>query len=228
MLFSLKKQVYDANIMLQSYGIVHFTWGNASGICRKKNRVVIKPSGVKYEKLSPFNMCVLDLHSGKQIGGRYKPSSDTQTHLELYRRFPNIGGIVHTHSMWATMFAQAMKEIPALGTTHADYFRGAIPCTRVLSAEEIAADYELNTGKLIADTCTNPDEIPAVLVANHGPFAWGKNAGDAAHNAIVLEITAHMAWRNLQAHARTQPISQELLDKHFLRKHGVNSYYGQK
>ncbi|MDR0272076.1 MAG: L-ribulose-5-phosphate 4-epimerase [Clostridiales bacterium] len=225
----LKKQVYEANMMLPRHNLVTFTWGNASGICREKNIVVIKPSGVEYEKLQPSDLVLVDLFTGKKIEGKMNPSSDTPTHLELYRRFPNIGGVVHTHSRWATIFSQAKKEIPALGTTHADYFHGAIPCTRLLSETEIKGDYELETGKLITETCNAPDEIPAVLVASHGPFTWGKDAYDAAYNAVVLEEVAFMAWHNLQfqPNARIVPIQQELLDKHYFRKHGANSYYGQ-
>ncbi|MCL1885063.1 MAG: L-ribulose-5-phosphate 4-epimerase [Defluviitaleaceae bacterium] len=227
MLSKLKNQVYKANMLLNKHNLVTFTWGNASGICRKKNLIVIKPSGVKYKHLSPENMVVVDLNTGETIEGDYKPSSDTATHLELYRRFPNIGGVVHTHSRWATVFSQAKKEIPALGTTHADYFHGTIPCTRLLSLEEIGGNYELETGKLIADTCKNPDNIPAVLVASHGPFTWGTSAKNAAHNAVVLEEVAFMAWQNFLREPGIESISQKLLNKHYLRKHGEDAYYGQ-
>jgi len=227
MLDELKKQVYEANMLLPKHNLVTFTWGNASGICREKNLVIIKPSGVEYEKMTPEDMIIVDLFTGETVEGKWKPSSDTPTHLELYRRFPNIGGIVHTHSRWATIFSQAKKEIPALGTTHSDYFYGAIPCTRLLTANEIGGEYELETGKLIAETCKTPDEISAVLVASHGPFTWGENAHNAVRNAVILEEVAFMAWHNLQNDSTLTPIAQELLDKHYHRKHGANSYYGQ-
>lgn len=226
MLDELKKQVFDANMLLPKHNLVTFTWGNASGICREKNLVAIKPSGVEYEKLTPADILILDLFTGKKIEGELKPSSDTLTHLELYRRFPNIGGVVHTHSRWATIFAQAKMEIPALGTTHADYFHGAIPCTGLLSVGEME-NYEHETGVLIAKTCAAPDKISAVLVASHGPFIWGKDAYTAVHNAVVLEEVAFMAWHNLQRNPTLPPIKQELLNKHYFRKHGVDSYYGQ-
>ena len=223
----LKKQVYDANMMLPKYGLITFTWGNVSGIDRAQNLVVIKPSGVEYERLTVSDMVVVDLFTGEKVAGALKPSSDTDTHLELYRNFPNIGGVVHTHSRWATIFAQEKTAIPALGTTHADYFYGAIPCTRPMTTAEIAGDYELETGKVIVETCPTPDQIPAVLVASHGPFTWGKDPYDGVHNAVVLEEIAFMAWHNLQRVPGLPPMQQTLLDKHYLRKHGKDAYYGQ-
>jgi L-ribulose-5-phosphate 4-epimerase len=227
MLENLKKQVYDANMMLPKYGLITFTWGNVSGIDRAQNLVVIKPSGVEYERLTAADMVVVDLFTGEKVEGALKPSSDTDTHLELYRSFSNIGGVVHTHSRWATVFAQEKTAIPALGTTHADYFYGAIPCTRPMTAAEIAGAYELETGKVIAETCPTPDQIPAVLVASHGPFTWGKDPYDAVHNAVVLEELAFMAWHNLQRVPGLPPMQPQLLDKHYLRKHGKDAYYGQ-
>ncbi|MCL1787848.1 MAG: L-ribulose-5-phosphate 4-epimerase [Defluviitaleaceae bacterium] len=224
---NLKKQVYDANMMLPKYGLITFTWGNVSGIDRAQNLVVIKPSGVEYERLTAADMVVVDLFTGEKVDGALKPSSDTDTHLELYRNFPNVGGVVHTHSRWATVFAQEKTAIPALGTTHADYFYGAIPCTRPMTAAEIAGSYELETGKVIVETCHTPDQIPAVLVASHGPFTWGKDPYDAVHNAVVLEELAFMAWHNLQRVPGLPPMQPQLLDKHYLRKHGKDAYYGQ-
>ena len=243
-LAELKEQVYSANLLLVQHNLVTFTWGNASGVCRERNLAVIKPSGVEYENLTPDDMVVVCLSTGDGVdddgvvggsnyGGRLplKPSSDTATHLELYRRFENIGGVVHTHSRFATIFAQARLDIPALGTTHADYFRGAIPCTRLLSSEEISGAYELETGRLIADHFVengmNPDEIPAALVAAHGPFTWGGSAMAAAHNAVVLEEVAFMAWQNLLLNSAVQSMPAHLMDKHYLRKHGAGAYYGQ-
>jgi len=226
MLENLKKQVYEANMLLPKHNLVTFTWGNVSGIDREKNLVVIKPSGVEYAVMKLEDMVVMELYTGKKVDGLLKPSSDTDTHLELYRNFPNIGGVVHTHSRWATIFSQEKSEIPALGTTHADYFYGAIPCTRLMTAAEINGSYELETGKVIVETCPTPDEIPAVLVASHGPFTWGKDANDAVHNAVVLEELAFMAWHNLQR-INIERMQQELLDKHYLRKHGKDAYYGQ-
>ncbi|MCL2198548.1 MAG: L-ribulose-5-phosphate 4-epimerase [Defluviitaleaceae bacterium] len=223
----LKKQVWEANMLLPKHNLVTSTWGNASGICREWGLVAIKPSGISYEELSAYNMVVVDLHTGEVVESGLNPSSDLPTHLELYRRLPNIGGVVHTHSRWATVFAQARRPIPALGTTHADYFYGEIPCTRLLTTDEIVGDYEYETGKVISETCTAADEIPAVLVASHGPFTWGKNAAEAAHNAVVLEEVAFMAWHNLQRDPKMLHMQQELLDKHYLRKHGSESYYGQ-
>ncbi|MDR2610835.1 MAG: L-ribulose-5-phosphate 4-epimerase [Clostridiales Family XIII bacterium] len=224
----LKKEVFEANILLPAYGLVIFTWGNVSAIDRETGCVVIKPSGVEYDGMEADDMVVVDLETGTVIEGGYKPSSDTDTHLELYRGFPHIGGIVHTHSRWATVFSQAKRGIPALGTTHGDYFYGEIPCTRDMTEEEIAGDYERETGKVIVETFAgkNPDEIPAVLVASHGPFTWGTSAADAVHNAAVLEEVACMAWHNLAVDP-LPPLRQDLLNKHYLRKHGAGAYYGQ-
>lgn len=229
MLDELKKQVYEANIMLPQYGLVTFTWGNVSGIDREKGLFVIKPSGVDYEKLSPEDMVVMDL-DGKKIEGRYNPSSDTATHLELYKAFPEIGGIVHTHSSWATSWAQAGRGIPCYGTTHADYFYGEVPCVRCLTKEEIDDNYERNTGLLIADAFKDKDimAVPAVLCKNHGPFAWGRDAYEAVHNAVVLEEVSKMAARCEQINPQVQPAPQELQNKHYYRKHGADAYYGQK
>ena len=230
MLEQLKQAVWKANLKLPEYGLVTFTWGNVSGIDRESGMVIIKPSGVEYDALTAEDMVVLELATGKAVEGRLNPSSDTPTHLELYRRFVNIGGIVHTHSRWATVYAQARRGIPALGTTHGDYFYGEIPCTRNMTPGEIADQYELDTGRVIAETFEGktPNQIPAVLVASHGPFAWGKDADDAVHNAVVLEELAFMAWHNQMAQPDIAPMQPELLDKHFLRKHGENAYYGQK
>lgn len=229
MLSELKEQVYEANIMLPRYGLVTFTWGNVSGIDRESGLFVIKPSGVDYDKLSPEDMVVMDLE-GNKIEGKYNPSSDTATHLELYKAFPQIGGIVHTHSSWATSWAQAGRGIPCYGTTHADYFYGEIPCVRCLTKEEIEDNYERNTGLLIAEYFKDKDvmEVPAVLCKNHGPFTWGSDAFEALHHAVVLEETAKMAVRCEQINPKVQPAPQELLDKHYYRKHGANAYYGQK
>ncbi|MFV0366808.1 MAG: L-ribulose-5-phosphate 4-epimerase [Mangrovibacterium sp.] len=229
MLEQLKEEVCKANLDLVKYGMVIFTWGNVSGIDREKNLVVIKPSGVSYDNMKPEDMVVVDF-DGKVMEGKYKPSSDTATHIELYKQFPNIGGVVHTHSEWATSFAQAGKGVPAVGTTQADYFYGEVPCTRKMTAEEIKTDYELNTGKVIVECFQsqniNPDYVPGVLVNNHAPFTWGKDAHDAVHNAVVLEEIAKMTFRSFQLNPNTT-MDQELLDKHFLRKHGANAYYGQ-
>jgi len=230
MLEELKQSVCEANCQLPKHGLVAFTWGNVSGVDRASGLMVIKPSGVEYEDLSPEHMVVVELATGKVVEGKLRPSSDTDTHLELYRKFPEIGGIVHTHSQWATTFAQSRMGIPAFGTTHADYFYGEVPCTREMTKAEIGGSYELETGKVIVETFAdkNPMEIPAVLVCNHGPFAWGTSPDDAVYHAVVLEECAKMAWQNLLYNPAQQPISQELLDKHFLRKHGKNAYYGQK
>lgn len=230
MLEELKQSVCEANCNLPKHGLVPFTWGNVSGVDRASGLMVIKPSGVEYEDLLPEHMVVVELQSGKVVEGKLRPSSDTDTHLELYRRFPEIGGIVHTHSQWATTFAQSRMGIPAFGTTHADYFYGEVPCTREMTKAEIGGSYELETGKVIVETFANknPMEIPAVLVCNHGPFAWGTSPDDAVYHAVVLEECAKMAWQNLLYNPAQQPIAQELLDKHFLRKHGKNAYYGQK
>lgn len=228
MLEELKQAVYEANKQLPAHGLVTFTWGNASGIDRAHGLVVIKPSGVDYETMTVDDMVVVDLKTGERVEGRYKPSSDTPTHLELYRAFPEIGGIVHTHSRWATCWAQAGRAIPAYGTTQGDYFYGAIPCTRPMTAEEIRGEYEAETGKVIVETFAGKtaEEMPGVLVYSHGPFTWGKDAAEAVHNAVVLEEVAMMAVYTEQLGNQT-PMQQELLDKHFLRKHGKNAYYGQ-
>lgn len=230
MLKKLKEQVFQANLLLPKHGLVTFTWGNVSGIDREKGLVVIKPSGVPYETMKRDDMVVLELATGKVVDGELKPSSDTPTHLELYKAFPNIGGIVHTHSRWATSFAQAGCGIAALGTTHADYFYGEIPCTRKMTEAEIQAEYEKETGAVIIETFKdkNPDAIPGVVVYSHGPFAWGKDAMDAVHNAVVMEEVAFMNIQTMLLNPGIQPMQQELLDKHYLRKHGANAYYGQK
>ena len=215
---------------LPKYGLVTFTWGNVSAIDRESGLFVIKPSGVDYDKLSPEDMVVMDLN-GNKVEGKYKPSSDTPTHLELYKAFPEIGGVVHTHSSYATSWAQAGRGIPCYGTTHADYMYGEIPCLRCLTAEEIADAYEENTGHLIVNEFKrmnkDPMAVPAVLCKNHGPFAWGKDAHEAVHNAVVLEEVAKMAYRAETINPRIQPAPQELQDKHYYRKHGANAYYGQ-
>ncbi|NQU87624.1 MAG: L-ribulose-5-phosphate 4-epimerase [Mariniphaga sp.] len=228
MLEELKEQVFEANLDLVKHGLVIFTWGNVSGIEREKELVVIKPSGISYEEMKPSDLVVLNLY-GKVIEGKLKPSSDLATHLILYRQFKNIGGVVHTHSEWATSWAQAGKGIPAIGTTHADYFYGEIPCTRKLTKDEVEGEYELETGRIIIERFKelNPDQISGVLVNNHGPFAWGKDANEAVHNAVVLEEVAKMAFRSLTLNLDTE-MDQFLLDKHFLRKHGKDAYYGQK
>jgi len=227
MLEKLKQQVCEANRALPRYGLALFTWGNASGIDREKGLVVIKPSGIEYGALTPDDMVVVDL-DGHMIEGKRNPSSDTPTHIELYRSFPGIGGVAHTHSTWATVFAQAGRGVKPYGTTHADCFHGAVPCTRKMTREEIAGEYEKNTGKVIAEAFqnSNPNEVPAVLVRSHGPFTWGKDAAEAVYHAAVLEETAKMAYHTLLM-AGT-PMQRELLDKHFLRKHGKDAYYGQK
>ena len=229
MLEELKQAVLKANLELPKYGLVTFTWGNVSGIDRKKGLVVIKPSGVEYDVMRADDMVVVDL-TGKVVEGKLKPSSDTPTHVELYKAFPNVGGIVHTHSRWATIFAQAGIGIPALGTTHADSFYGEIPCTRAMKAEEIGGDYEKETGTVIIERFRhlNPDDVPAVLVRSHGPFTWGSSPAEAVHNAVVLEEVAMMAWHVLSLRGEIEPMQQTLLDKHFFRKHGPNAYYGQK
>lgn len=230
MLEDLKKKVYEANMCLPQYELVTFTWGNVSGVDREKGLMVIKPSGVEYGEMKPEDMVVVDLKTGKKVEGELNPSSDTDTHVALYNAFPNIGGVVHTHSRWATTFAQAGMGIPALGTTHADYFYGEIPCTRKMTPREINGKYELETGLVITETFEkiNPDEIPSVLVHSHGPFSWGTDPFNAVHNAVVLEELAFMAWHNIMMNPQIKPMQQELLDKHYLRKHGANAYYGQK
>lgn len=229
MLEHLKQQVLEANLELPKRGLVTYTWGNVSGIDRKAGLIVIKPSGVPYEELKLEQMVALDL-DGKKIEGKLTPSSDTPTHLVIYRNFKDVGGVVHTHSRWATLWAQAGKGIPALGTTHADYFYGEIPCTRRLSLEEINGEYEKETGNVIVETFAGkyPLYIPGVLVNNHGPFTWGKGANEAVHNAVVLEEVAMMAYNTFTLTPGIAAIDQALLDKHFLRKHGANAYYGQK
>jgi len=235
MLEKLKKQVLEANLLLPKYGLITFTWGNVSGIDREKGLVVIKPSGVEYDGMTSEQMVVVELETGKAVDSTLSPSSDTATHLMLYKAFPNIGGVVHTHSRWATIFAQAGKCIPALGTTHADYFYGEIPCTRQMTKQEIDDEYEKNTGKVIIERFEgiDPDVVPAALVYSHGPFTWGKNANEAVHNAVVLEEIAFMAWHDIMMFASLSSnnppaMQQELLDRHYLRKHGKNAYYGQK
>lgn len=237
MLEQLKKQVYEANMMLPRYGLVTFTWGNVSAVDRQRGVVVVKPSGVEYEEMKPENMVAVDLATGEKTEGGAEagldPSSDTLTHLVLYRSFPNIGGVVHTHSRWASIYAQAGRGIPALGTTHADYFYGNIPCTRGMLPEEIEGPpghYEQETGKVIAEAFGNidPDRVPAVIVRSHGPFTWGKDAYDAVQNAVVLEELAFMAWQNQLSDPSIPSMQRELLDRHYLRKHGTGAYYGQK
>ncbi len=228
MLEELKKTVREANTLLPKYGLVTFTWGNVSGIDRAHGLMVIKPSGVPYEELTDEDMVVVDW-DGNVVEGTLRPSSDTPTHLELYRAFPLCGGIVHTHSRWATSFAQAGRGIPALGTTHADCFRGAIPCTRPMTDEEIAGEYEKETGRVIAETFVglDPSAIPGVLVYSHGPFAWGTDPGNAVHNAVVMEEAAFTDWHAMMLAPGLAPMQQTLLDRHYLRKHGENAYYGQ-
>lgn len=228
LLEQLKQKVCQANAELPKYGLVTFTWGNVSGFDRESGLMVIKPSGVPYEELKPEQMVVVDLE-GKVVEGSMRPSSDTPTHLVLYRSFPEIGGIVHTHSPWATVWSQAGQGIPALGTTQADYFYGTIPCTRPMTAEEIKGEYEAETGNVIVEAFRgiNPNSVPGVLVYSHAPFAWGKDAMDALHNAVVLEEVAKMAYHTRQLNAGIPSMQQELLDKHYLRKHGANAYYGQ-
>jgi L-ribulose-5-phosphate 4-epimerase len=228
MLEQLKKIVYNANLELVKRGLVIYTWGNASGIDREKGMIVIKPSGVSYKGMQPKDMVVLNLN-GNIIEGKLKPSSDVQTHLVLYKNFKNIGGIVHTHSSFAVSWAQAGMGIPVLGTTHADYFYGTIPCTRKLTSKEINGNYELETGNVIVETFRdiNPIDIPAVLVNSHGPFSWGTNPANAVHNAVALEEVAKMTLRTLILN-KVPAIDQALLDKHYLRKHGNGAYYGQE
>ncbi len=228
MLKQLKEQVYQANMELNHRKLVVYTWGNVSGIDREQGLWVIKPSGVAYETLRPEMMVVLDLE-GQVVEGEFKPSSDTPTHLHLYQNFPRIGGVAHTHSVMATSWAQANMGIPCFGTTHADYFYGEIPCTRLLIREEIAGDYELNTGKVIVERFQNLDyeAVPAVLVASHGPFTWGHDPMTAVHNSVVLEEVAKMALATRTLNSKTGHVSPDLMDKHYLRKHGKNAYYGQ-
>lgn len=229
MLETLKQRVYEANLLLPKHNLAIFTWGNASEIDRESGIFAIKPSGVDYDKMTPDDMVLMNL-KGEIVEGKYKPSSDTPTHLELYKAFQNIGGVVHTHSRWATSFAQAGMGIPPLGTTHADYFYGEIPCTRAMNGAEINGEYEKETGTVIIEAFKNidPMSIPAVLVKSHGPFTWGTSADDAVHNAVVLEEAAFMAYHALTLNKGLPSMDKTLLDKHYLRKHGANAYYGQK
>lgn len=231
MLEQLKEEVLAANLTLPKHHLVTFTWGNVSAVDRERGVIVIKPSGVEYDVMTAEDMVVVDLASGKVVEGNKKPSSDTPTHLELYRQFEHIGGIVHTHSRHATVWAQAQRDLAAFGTTHGDYFYGSIPCTRLMKDAEIEGEYELETGKVIVETFRergiDPMQVPAVLVASHGPFAWGKDADNAVHNAVVLEEIAYMNLFSLQVNPQLGAMQQSLLDKHYLRKHGKNAYYGQ-
>ena len=230
MLESLKREVCRANLELVARGLVIETWGNVSGIDRQRGLMVIKPSGVPYDGMKPAHMTVVSLDDGKVVEGKFKPSSDTDTHLILYRAFPKIGGVVHTHSLYATAWAQARSRIPSYGTTQADYWYGEVPCTRPLTPAEIKSDYEANTGHVIVETFAKLDPMhhPAVLVASHGPFTWGKSVADAVHNAGVLEFIARLASETLRINPQVKPMQSVLLEKHFLRKHGPNATYGQK
>ena len=232
MLEALKRDVYEANLLLPKHNLVVFTWGNVSGIDRARGLMVIKPSGVEYDDMTPDDMVVVELETGKKVEGKLNPSSDTPTHLVLYRAFPAVGGVVHTHSRWATIYAQAGREIPALGTTHGDYFYGAIPCTRKMTPAEIGGapgHYETETGNVLVETMhgVDPMAVPAALVHSHGPFVWGTSPLNAVHNAVVLEELAFMAWHAQQLVPGLPPMQPELLDKHYLRKHGKDAYYGQ-
>lgn len=229
MLEQLKQEVLSANLLLPKHGLVTFTWGNVSGVDRAQGLMVIKPSGVEYDDMTAEDMVVVELKTGRRVEGRYKPSSDTDTHLALYNAFPALGGIVHTHSRWATTFAQAGRGIPAMGTTQGDYFYGEIPCTRQMTPAEIAGQYELETGRVIIETFQGIDPMtrPAVLVHSHGPFTWGSDPLAAVHNAVVLEEVAFMDWHAMMLAPGKGPMQQELLDKHYLRKHGPGAYYGQ-
>lgn len=230
MLEELKKQVCEANLELVRRGVVIYTWGNVSGVDREKGLMVIKPSGVDYDGMKPEDMTVVDLESGEKVEGKWNPSSDTKTHLELYRAFPSIGGITHTHSINAVAFAQAGIDIPALGTTHADYFYGAIPCTRELTKEEVEQAYELNTGKVIVECILergiDPMAVPGIVVKNHGPFSWGKDAAASVYHAVVMDAVAEMDLKTLLLNPQAS-MAQYVLDKHYMRKHGPNAYYGQ-
>jgi L-ribulose-5-phosphate 4-epimerase len=231
MLENLKEKVYKANLLLPEYNLITFTWGNVSGIDRDKNLVVIKPSGVEYEDLSPENMVVVNL-DGEVVEGDLNPSSDTATHIELYKAFPDIGGVVHTHSPWAVSFAQAGIDVPAAGTTHGDYFYGSVPVTREMKEQEIETEYEKQTGSVIIETFNergiDPNQIPGVLVNDHGPFTWGDSPEEAVHNSVVLEQVAEMTYHTIQLNSRDIQMGEALLDKHYLRKHGKDAYYGQK
>lgn len=229
MLEALKERVYRANLKLVEAGLAIQTWGNASGLDSASGCMVIKPSGVPYAEMKASDMVVVDVAAGRVVEGELNPSSDTATHLAIYRAFKGVGGVVHTHSLYATSWAQANKSIPAFGTTHADYFYGPVPCARRMTAEEIADDYEANTGMVITETFAGRDPLacPAVLVASHGPFAWGANVERATENAIVLEQVARMASETLRIFPSAEPMQQVLLDKHFFRKHGASAYYGQ-
>lgn len=231
MLEQLKEIVCKANLELPKYGLVTFTWGNVSGVDREKGLMVIKPSGVEYDNMTPEDMVVVSLATGERVEGKWKPSSDTATHVALYNAFSTLGGIVHTHSRYATSFAQAGRGVPAYGTTHGDYFYGEIPCTRKMTPEEIGGAYEHETGNVIIETFRtrniDPAMVPAALVYSHGPFSWGKSPEEAVHNAVVLEECALMAIQTEALNPNITPMQQELLDKHFLRKHGANAYYGQ-
>ena len=232
MLEQLKADVLAANLALPAHGLVTFTWGNVSAVDETRKLMVIKPSGVEYDVMTADDMVVVDIASGDVVEGSKKPSSDTPTHLALYRRYPEFGGIVHTHSRHATIWSQAGLDLPAWGTTHADYFYGSIPCTRLMTVEEINGEYEYQTGEVIIQTfeqrSLNPLQVPAVLVHSHGPFAWGKDAEDAVHNAVVMEEVAKMAWIARGINPGLNPIDDYLMNKHFMRKHGPNAYYGQK
>jgi L-ribulose-5-phosphate 4-epimerase len=230
MLEQLKAQVCRANLQLVSAGLVVQTWGNVSGVDRSRGLMVIKPSGVPYEGMKPAQMVVVSLETGKAVKSRLKPSSDTPTHLELYRAFPGIGGVVHTHSLYATAWAQAQRTIPCYGTTQADYWYGEVPCTRLLKPDETRNEYEANTGRVIMETFGKLDPMhhPAVLVAGHGPFTWGADAAEAVHNAEVLEYIARLASETLRINPQVKAVPSVLLDKHFLRKHGADAYYGQR
>lgn len=231
MLEALKEKVLKANLALPRYGLITFTWGNVSEIDREKGLVVIKPSGVEYDEMTADDMVVVDLHTGKVVEGHLKPSSDTPTHLEIYRNFPEVGGVVHTHSRNAAAYAQAGRDVRALGTTHADYFYDNIPCTRQMTTEEIKGEYELETGKVIVETFRernlDPNQVPGCLVYSHGPFVWGTDCDNAVHNAVVLEEVCFMNFHAEMLNPQLGRMQQDLLDKHFLRKHGKNAYYGQ-
>lgn len=228
MLDELKEKVLQANLALPAHGLVTFTWGNVSGISHKDRLIVIKPSGVPYNDLQKEHMVVVNF-DGEIVDGDLHPSSDTPTHLALYKHFPDVGGIVHTHAPWSTSWAQAGKSIPALGTTHADYFYGTVPCTRKMTEEEVKENYEYETGQVIVETFANlnPNQMPSVLVHSHAPFSWGKDPEEAVHNAVVLEEVAKMAYHTYQLNIDTKEMDTYLLDKHYLRKHGANAYYGQ-